>query len=988
MSRIYQSETDTTYQGSARGGSFDPKQAADSSKALQQYKDQISQDFDTQNREQQRRDQAENLQLSKADSAEATGLALQASFDTFGLEQQQLWAKNTLEQQQLFEKGKLQLKADQQKLGAGVAQANTRAITGTIDSLLKFAGSAIQYGENVRAYEESERRRQMLEDAEQLKNARAEALDLSIVGTSLSDFNSSLGVVDAEVDAVSSTVGKIATDLENSPDLADTQAATSLRSESPAVPWLGAQKDVYGAASSHYDILKGLINGLPEAQRPKTISQANAFFQQATRELYKSAGLYALNEDLVREVFLTQAKNNIKLLTQEAVNGANATLKLENKNRSKSIAAEGLANGVPIATIWQDGTAAYSGGSFNAKDNQEFAEFLYSEAARLGRPDLIDDLQNVPKIKGQPNGPTFGDSYGYLANKYKAEANTAREALVQEQYNEVLKNMYAELAQNPNDVAKRTSIASQAADAMDRLDMGEEAKDIRDKIPDLNNPQNQALAIEQLQENIRRGEIVDPEVIENDIRLDGAAKAELKKQLAERQEKIPENEEAEGVLDETAKGYLKQLEIDLGITKSMDGTITYSLGIDAGQSAKITASARAQLYRVARDAVVANKDRDPKEQTAAVRAALTDWYQTNVLNPDGAYNFKPQKAPGAFGSGIAAINAARKQKALDLLASPVLLNDGQMSSKWRESTRQQNLGLEATGVLTPENVEAYNTIRQDTIYTLEAQKELATSYMEAGQMPQSILDNAKKLGISPLALLNQQNLAHNLPTTVYRPPASSPTSLGTQSSTPQEVKSYFISKGLPEASAEYLAGNVPSDMGRLDQTLESLKNVTLPDGRNGYEVFANPFSTDRSRTAVLKAAEPSVSPDISAQVSAGPGALSPSSVKSLAAQVGFTPEEQRIVYAISRGESGSDPTNSTERSGLMARTGEDSVGLMQINWGYHKNRGWLQKLGITRREQLFDPLTNMKAAKYLYDNSGGFSDWTVYNEDIYKDYLY
>ncbi len=42
MSRIYQSETDTTYQGSARGGSFDPKQAADSSKALQQYKDQIS----------------------------------------------------------------------------------------------------------------------------------------------------------------------------------------------------------------------------------------------------------------------------------------------------------------------------------------------------------------------------------------------------------------------------------------------------------------------------------------------------------------------------------------------------------------------------------------------------------------------------------------------------------------------------------------------------------------------------------------------------------------------------------------------------------------------------------------------------------------------------------------------------------------------------------------------------------------------------------
>ena len=30
----------------------------------------------------------------------------------------------------------------------------------------------------------------------------------------------------------------------------------------------------------------------------------------------------------------------------------------------------------------------------------------------------------------------------------------------------------------------------------------------------------------------------------------------------------------------------------------------------------------------------------------------------------------------------------------------------------------------------------------------------------------------------------------------------------------------------------------------------------------------------------------------------------------------------------------------------------------------------------------------MKAAKYLYDGrKGGFGDWTVYNKNIYKDYL-
>jgi len=60
---------------------------------------------------------------------------------------------------------------------------------------------------------------------------------------------------------------------------------------------------------------------------------------------------------------------------------------------------------------------------------------------------------------------------------------------------------------------------------------------------------------------------------------------------------------------------------------------------------------------------------------------------------------------------------------------------------------------------------------------------------------------------------------------------------------------------------------------------------------------------------------------------------------------------------------------------------------MQINWGYHKDSGWLQNLGITKREQLYDPKTNLKAARYLYEQNNNFNDWTVYDKGIYKDYL-
>ena len=152
---------------------------------------------------------------------------------------------------------------------------------------------------------------------------------------------------------------------------------------------------------------------------------------------------------------------------------------------------------------------------------------------------------------------------------------------------------------------------------------------------------------------------------------------------------------------------------------------------------------------------------------------------------------------------------------------------------------------------------------------------------------------------------------------------------------------------------------------------------TPGDGTN-----SSPVSSSNSESK-------SVPQNISAQVSFDPGKkMSRSQITSLAQSVGFSPEASNIVYAISGGESGFDPTNSTRRSGLYASTGEDSVGLMQINWGYHKDKGWLQGLGITKREDLFDPVKNLKAAKYLYDGrGGGFQDWTVYNKGIYKNYL-
>lgn len=126
---------------------------------------------------------------------------------------------------------------------------------------------------------------------------------------------------------------------------------------------------------------------------------------------------------------------------------------------------------------------------------------------------------------------------------------------------------------------------------------------------------------------------------------------------------------------------------------------------------------------------------------------------------------------------------------------------------------------------------------------------------------------------------------------------------------------------------------------------------------------------------------------VATQPLAGSTKLSKGSIRQLAIDQGFTPAQASVVVGIAGGESGFDPTNSTIRSGLYKKEGEDSVGLMQINWGYHKDSGWLQDLGITKREDLFDPVKNMKAAKYLHSGSGGFSDWSVYNNNDYQQHM-
>ena len=115
------------------------------------------------------------------------------------------------------------------------------------------------------------------------------------------------------------------------------------------------------------------------------------------------------------------------------------------------------------------------------------------------------------------------------------------------------------------------------------------------------------------------------------------------------------------------------------------------------------------------------------------------------------------------------------------------------------------------------------------------------------------------------------------------------------------------------------------------------------------------------------------------------------SLERLAQEVGFSPEDARIAAAIALAESSGRAGIDTVQSGLdPEKKNEFSLGLWQIDMqdspGYMLGTDRRQKFGIQSNQELYNPLTNAKAAKMIFDTFG-FEPWATYTSGKYKDFL-
>jgi murein DD-endopeptidase MepM/ murein hydrolase activator NlpD len=113
------------------------------------------------------------------------------------------------------------------------------------------------------------------------------------------------------------------------------------------------------------------------------------------------------------------------------------------------------------------------------------------------------------------------------------------------------------------------------------------------------------------------------------------------------------------------------------------------------------------------------------------------------------------------------------------------------------------------------------------------------------------------------------------------------------------------------------------------------------------------------------------------------GKASPEQIARIAKTAGIPEKNIPTMVSIALAESGG---NIGARYNPDGNTGEDSYGLWQINMDPRYADERLKLFGIDSKKELFNPVTNAKAAYEIFKQQG-FDAWTVYRTGKYRDFL-
>ena len=549
-------------------------------------------------------------------------------------------------------------------------------------------------------------------------------------------------------------------------------------------------------------------------------SGRSAFFKQfgltnfSRRRVVKALGQTVINTD-----------------SQLLSGSVNAALKAKRETAKAEFKALSYEAGKvkPLSQIGQSfsdlSKSAWSSGAYTTRGEANLAivKGMLSGMEARGDVTAIEELERFEKREGDPK-TALRTIDPALFDKAKETAEKNLEDRLAQTNKDIKNTMFREL-RGAKSQEERDLIIETAAKGLEDNGDFEAARKLRKDRDDLVVSGASEFNAARLSEGIQNGEITSTNAINQEVLAGNITEAQGKELIEElgvaNGANPPKDKTAKDIADNQIKGVETLLLEVFGLKKnSMSGDIyayDESGTLVAPEDAPIIlGQVQRDIYSLTNQILEANPllANDPIKLQETLIKELNAWKQANLFDPSGKFYVRDVQQLQESGSKLDQVTQAQRDRFSSLLADP-----GKMARPIIPLTSAiqpqdfSKTGVVEDGIVTPETRAAFNPIRGDYILSRGDLQGYVQKF-EKGNVPARLQRTADALGMSPLALLQQQSAAYGLPVVTGREVMRA--RIGDSPNAYQGAQT-LMEMGLPVRGAAWLSASIRHESGWAGQ---------------------------------------------------------------------------------------------------------------------------------------------------------------------------
>jgi len=509
--------------------------------------------------------------------------------------------------------------------------------------------------------------------------------------------------------------------------------------------------------------------------------------------------------------------------SQFMAGSVNAAIKAKREAAQAQLAGQSYEIGrtAPITGLGDNfqtlAASAWASGAFSTRGEANAAVVKGMLNGMIARGDVtaIEALERVQKVPGQA-GSELRTIDPALFDEAKAKAAKGLEERVSQTNKDIRNQMFKDL-RGAKTQQERDAIIERAATELEKNGDYEAARGLRQDRDDLVVEGGADYNAAQLEQQIRNGEITTPAQIEEQRLLgritDADAKSLTQMLGANRGAEKPKNKTAASVVTDFGDRTKLALLQAFGLKKDVNGNYVAALNgsplVRPEDAEIIIGQAQRDLNIVANQLLETNPGlaNDPIALQRELNRELSAWTKENLYTQGGKFFIQDVLDLSKDANKLPIYTQQMRGRFTNLLSSPGVMSRPQVPRGSASRPVDWSDSGVVDGIVLPSTRQRFNPLRGDKLFTQQDLEQELKDF-QAGNPSPRLQRFADALGMSPLALLQQQSSAYSLP--MVTAPSSSTGSASAPLTSVQGAQQ-LMARGLPVRGASWLAGNIQQE---------------------------------------------------------------------------------------------------------------------------------------------------------------------------------